>query len=90
MEQFDLLKAKCISVIELNNKRNELIKRWGESFVKDIHKNKKRHIDYGYFMWHVFSNNVLPCKKGQSANKAFNRRIKDDCYIFYQQFNHAL
>lgn len=90
MEQIDLLKDKGICVIELNNKKNDLIKRWGESFVKDIHINQKRHIDYRRFMWHVFSNNVLSSKKGQSARKAFNRVKKDECYIFYQEFNHAL
>jgi hypothetical protein len=90
MEQIDLLTDKGIRVIELNNKRNELIKRWGESFVKDIPKNQKRHISYGRFMWHLFSSNVLSCKKGGSARKAFNRIMKDECYIFYQEFQNAL
>jgi hypothetical protein len=83
MEQLDLLKDKGIRVMELNNKRNELIKRWGESFVKDIPKN-------GRFMWHIFNYDGLSCKKGQSAKKAFNRVIKDECYIFYQEFENAL
>ncbi|CRK84738.1 DUF4275 family protein [Neobacillus massiliamazoniensis] len=90
MEQIYLLKDKGIRVIELNNKRNDLIKRWGESFVKDIPKNQKRHIFYGRFMWHLFSSNVLSCKKKQSARKAFNRIMKDECCIFYQEFTNAL
>jgi hypothetical protein len=69
MEQIDLLKDKGIRVIELNNKGYELIKCWGESFVKDIPKNQKRHISYGRFMWHLFSSNVLSCKKKQSARE---------------------
>jgi hypothetical protein len=90
MEQLDLLSDKGICAIELKNKRNELIKRWGESFAKDIPKNIKKHIYYGRFMWHVFSNDVLTCKKGQSAKKTFNRIMKDECYIFYQEFNTVL
>lgn len=90
MEQIDLLIDKGISVIELTNKGQELRKRWGEAFANDISKNQKKQIYYRQYLWHVFSSDVLPCKKGQGARKAFNTIMKDECYIFYQEYKNAL
>jgi hypothetical protein len=85
MEQVDLLKDKGIRVTELHNKGYELIKHWGEAFAKDLTKNEKRQIDYGRFLWHALGS----CKRGQSARNAFNYIMKDECYIFYQEFKNA-
>ncbi|TDK61784.1 DUF4275 family protein [Bacillus salipaludis] len=90
MEQINLLKSKGILVTELMNKREELLKQWGEAFAKDISKNQKREIYFGKCLWHVFSYNVLPSKKGQRARNAFNMLVKDECYIFYQEYKNAL
>jgi hypothetical protein len=90
MEQIDLLIDKGISVTVLENKGQELRKRWGETFAKAISKNQKRQIYYGNCLWHVFSYDVLSCKKGQKASKAFNLSMKGECYIFYQEYKNAL
>jgi hypothetical protein len=89
MEQIDLLKDCGISVMELNNKGQELQKQWGEVFAKDLSKNQKRQIHYGQFLWHVFSYELLPCKKGQTARNAFDIVLKDECFIFYQNNKNA-
>lgn len=90
MELIDLLKDKGISVTVLKNQGQELRKRWGEAFAKDISKNQKRQIYYGNCLWHVFSYDVLSCKKGQKASDAFNLSMKDECYIFYQEYKNEL
>ncbi|MBT2696634.1 DUF4275 family protein [Bacillus sp. ISL-40] len=90
MEQIDVLKDSKIGVFDLNNKGQELQKQWGEVFARELSKNQKRQIHYGQFMWHVFSYELLPCKKGQRARDAFDLVSKDECYIFYQNNQNAL
>lgn len=41
-------------------------------------------------MWHAFSYELLPCKKGQRARNAFDIVSKDECFIFYQNNQNAL
>jgi hypothetical protein len=90
MEQIDLLKGKGITVIEIKNKDHKLLKQWGVAFAKNLSKNQKRQIYYGHCLWHVFSYDVLPCKKSHKARNAFNMIEKDKCYIFYQDSEYAL
>ncbi|MDF2791606.1 MAG: hypothetical protein K0S80_4708 [Neobacillus sp.] len=90
MEQIDLLIDNGLSVIELNNKGQELKKQWGEVFAKDLSRNQKRQIHYGRFLWHVYSYELLLCKKGQRARNAFDIVSKNDCFIFYQNKENAL
>ncbi|MBT2655859.1 DUF4275 family protein [Bacillus sp. ISL-18] len=90
MEQIDLLKAKGIIVTKLKNKRNELRKQWEETFAKHLSKSQKRKIYLHQHLWHIFSYKKLSCLEEQKARDAFNRTMKDTCYIFYQDNEYVL
>lgn len=90
MEQINLLKDKGIIVTVFTNKGRDFRKQWAESFAKDISKHEKRQIYFHQFLWHVFSNNVLSCLKRQKAKSAFDNKVKDECYIFYQENDNVL
>jgi tRNA (guanine-N7-)-methyltransferase len=61
--------------------KKEFEKKWIKTFAKNVSKKdlKKRVLGRGNFLWHIFSWDLVPCKVGDEARKAFDRITNKNC-----------
>lgn len=86
----DVLKDRNIIVSQLNNQGPELKNKWANIFTKDLSYEEQQLIYFDQFLWHLFSYKKRPCLKNELAIEAFNNLKKQQCFIFYQDRDHAL
>jgi len=62
----------------------EMERKWLKAFAKDVdEKSLKKHVyEYGNYLWHIFSWELVPCLKGNEARKAFDEQEYDKAMIF--------
>lgn len=89
------LRSKKVKVKEIPKWGAYLRKRWEESFAAHLSDKEKKSIhlydEDGFCgcLWHVFSYERRNCLKEEQADKAFNKEVKDYCYIFNQYSDNA-
>ena len=59
-------------------------RKWDTFFASHISPEKKRKIYYSSFKWHMFSYEKNEARKGDAANRAFDRCEKGSAYLFIQ------
>src|SRR4051812_32018079 len=96
MDLVSSLRNKKLKVNEIPKWGTYLRKQWEENFVKHLSDKEKRSI-YLYdddgccgYLWHVFSYEKKKCLKKEQANIAFNKELKQSCYVFYQHTDDVL
>ena len=59
-------------------------KKWLEAFAVNVDKEslEKYVYDYGNYLWHIFSWELVPCLKGDDARKAFDSLKYDKAIMF--------
>lgn len=85
-----VLQDRNITVSQLNNKGPELRNKWASHFAKDLSYEEQQSIYFDQFLWHLFSYKKRPFLNNELAIEAFNHVKKQQCYIFYQNVDHAL
>ena len=72
----------------MNDKR--VAKKWLDAFLKNADKDKtEKHVMSDCnFLWHIFSFELVPCLKGEEANKAFDALTYDKAIMFKSGFSH--
>ena len=58
--------------------------RWSKLFAATVDAATKKKIYYQQFRWHIFSFEVVACKAGDEARRAFDQCRKHTVYGFYQ------
>ena len=66
------LENRGIMVEEWMGKGEDFRRRWERTFAGAISPQEKQSIDFGQFLWQVFSYEKLPCLEGKTAMRAFH------------------
>ncbi|MFX3660985.1 MAG: DUF4275 family protein [Ectobacillus sp.] len=89
------LKNKKVRVVEIPKWGTYLREKWEDNFAGHLSVKEKKSI-YLYdgdgccgFLWHVFSYEKKKCLKEEQADIAFDRELKNSCYVFYQHSDEA-
>ncbi len=79
-------------------KKKEIVpykKKWIKNFtpseadIKEAERQCLSTREYTAFLWHMFSYEMLPCKKEEAADKAFNNENKKKCVLISNVHNIA-
>ncbi|WP_244874609.1 DUF4275 family protein [Caldibacillus debilis] len=73
------LENRGIMVEEWMGKGEDFRRRWEGTFAGAISPQEKQSIDFGQFLWHVFSYEKLPCLEGKTAMRAFHEENRFVC-----------
>lgn len=73
-----------ITVLETEERSHKIIEQWDNTFAINISEEVKEAIHYNQYKWHIFSYNKLGCLVDDAARTAFNRILKNELYVFYQ------
>lgn len=96
MEISKILENKKIKTVEIPKWGTFLRKQWEDNFANHLSLEEKKDIylynNSGFcgYLWHLFSYEKKDCLQGQEAEKAFNKELKNSCYIFWQHTEYAL
>ncbi|WP_301335702.1 DUF4275 family protein [Bacillus sp. FJAT-27445] len=91
----DILKNKNFKVKEMPKGGVFLRKEWENNFATHLSDKDKRSIylydneGYSGYLWHLFSFKKKDCLEGGEAEKAFQNVPKSECFIFFQNSDHA-
>lgn len=58
--------------------------KWRNVFASGLTKEDKKKIYFSYYMWHIYSFEVKQALVKEKARRAFNRKVKNQVYVFYQ------
>ncbi|MEI5908470.1 DUF4275 family protein [Bacillus spongiae] len=96
MNLLDTLISKKIKTREIPKWGTYLRRQWENEFANHLSDEEKKSIHLydedgvcGY-LWHIFSYEKKESLKNKSAELAFDRELKEFCYVFYQSTNDAL
>lgn len=65
--------------------KNEIKEKYINAFFPNLTDKDKKEIYFKDYMWHAFSYNKVSHLEKKAAVKAFNKRRKNDVYIFFQR-----
>lgn len=89
--------SKKVKVKEIPKWGAYLRKQWEESFANHLSDKEKKSIyfyddenGFSGYLWHLFSYERRKCLKEEHADIAFNKEMKESCYVFYQHSDDAL
>ena len=62
----------------------DIEKKWLKAFTKDVNEEslKKYVYDYGNYLWHIFSWELVPCIEGDEARRAFDKEEYEKALFF--------
>ena len=96
MDFVSSLRIKKVKVTEIPKWGTYLRKQWEDNFANHLNDKEKKSI-YLYdedgccgYLWHLFSYDKKKCLKEEGADIAFNKELKQSCYVFYQHSDDAL
>ncbi|MDQ0060115.1 DUF4275 family protein [Paenibacillus harenae] len=84
------LEERGIAATLERDKGQELRDRWEWLFARGLDKEFKRDIYLEQYLWHLFSYERLSFLEKEEAEEAFRSQEKQECYLFYQNRDHAL
>lgn len=85
-----ILEDRGIAAELERDKGRELREKWERLFARGLDAAARKEIYMDQFLWHLFSYRKLPCLAGREAEEAFDRLDKRECFIVYQNRDHAL
>jgi hypothetical protein len=85
-----ILEAKNIRALKADFDGQDIKRMWEQAFAEGIDAFEKETIYMDQFLWHVFSYKRKPCLSSEAAVAAFLAVPKQECYVFYQDYNFVL
>lgn len=93
---YERLSTKKIKVTEVAKWGPYFRNQWENHFVNHLSLQEKKEI-YLYdddgacgYLWHVFSFEKRECLSEEEAERAFNKQLKNKCFVFYQHLDDVL
>lgn len=78
-----------LKVIEIPKWGYYLREQWRNSFASHLSTEEQYSIGMDGFLWHLFSWEKVECLKEEAAKAAFEKHLKQKCFIFYQFIDEA-